>query len=122
MNPSRSSSLSRVAPLSRRSVDEIWATLISAARQAPVDNAQMHAPLGFSARVAALGLSGRRTAPSLLEAFSLRALGLAGLTAALALIVHFSVPQSVAAAEEELFFTVEDPSTLLLGEAGGLYE
>jgi len=123
MNPSRSPQPLRATHQSRRPADEIWATLIRAARGAPTeDNAAAHAPFGFSARVAALGLAERRAAPSLLEAFSLRALGLAGLAAALALVVHFSVPQSVAAADEELFFTVEDPSTLLLGEAGGLYE
>jgi len=121
MNPSRSP-LPPHAPQSRRSVDEIWATLIRAARHASVDDTETSAPLGFSVRVAALGLAARRSAPSLLESFSLRALGLAGLAAVLAFAVHFSVPKSVAAADEELFFTVEDPSALLLGESGGTYE
>jgi len=121
MNPSRSP-LPHHVSLSRRSADEIWATLIHAARHVPVDNAESQAPLGFSTRIAALALSERRAAPSLLEAFSLRALGIAGLAVALAFIAHFSVPQSVAAADEELFFTVEDPSALLLGETGGTYE
>jgi len=122
MNPSRLPHPSRASHQSRRSADEIWATLVSAARQAPVDDAEARAPLGFSTRVAALGLAERRVAPSLLEAFSLRALGLAGLAVALAVVAHLSVPQSVAAADEELFFTVEDPSALLLGETGGSYE
>jgi len=121
MNPSRSP-LPHHSPQSRRSADEIWATLIHAARHVSVDSAEARAPLGFSTRVAALGLAERRAAPSLLEAFSLRALGFAGLAAVLAFAVHFSVPQSVAAADEELFFTVEDPSALLLGETGGTYE
>jgi len=121
MNPSRLSE-PRPANQSRRAADAIWATLISAARQAPDDNADARAPLGFSTRVAALALAQRRSVPSLLEAFSLRALGLAGLAVALAFVAHLSVPQSVAAADEELFFMIEDPSALLLGETGGTYE
>jgi len=123
MNPSRSPQHHCAPRQSRRPSDEIWAELTRAARFALANtNEESHAPLGFSARVAALGLAERRTAPSLLEAFSLRALGLAGLAAALALVAHFSVPQSVAAAEEEPFFAVEDPSALFLGETGGVYE
>jgi len=123
MNPSRSPRHHRASP-GRRPADEVWAELTRAARLAPTEgNAAAHAPLGFSTRVAALGLAERRLAPSLLEALSLRALGLASLAAALALVAHFSVPQSVAAADEEFFFTVEDPSVLLLGEnGGGFYE
>jgi len=123
MNPSRSlPHRASPSPQSRRSADEIWAMLVSAARHAPLGNEDAQPPLGFSARCAALGLAERRATPSLLEAFSLRALGLAGLAVALAFVAHFSVPQSVAAADEELFFTVEDPSALLLGETGGTYE
>jgi len=124
MNPSCSSQHSRAPHQSHRSADEIWAELTRAARLTAADNEAdlAHAPLGFSTRVAALALAERRVSPSLLEAFSLRALGLAGLAAALALVAHFSVPQSVAASDEELFFTVEDTSALLLGETGGIYE
>jgi|GEM_PF-565007 len=126
MNPSRSPRHHHCASSRRRSADEIWAELTRAALLTPPEDNEAdlaHAPLGFSTRVAALGLAERRAAPSLLEAFSLRALGLASLAAALALVAHFSVPQSVAAADEEFFFTVEDPSSLLLGETGGgLYE
>ncbi|KXU36648.1 hypothetical protein AXK11_03715 [Cephaloticoccus primus] len=111
----------------RRSADATWAELTRAARQ--LSSAEFSAncgpeaaPYGFATRVAARALAQRRSSPSLLETLSLRALGLAGLTMALALAAHFFVPQSVAAADEELFFAVEDPSAIILGEGGGAYE
>ena len=68
--------------------DQKWPRLTSAARGA-VDPRDTAAPYGFATRVAALAFSGQ-AAPSLLERFSLRALGLAGLAAALFLVSDYS--------------------------------
>jgi len=126
MNPARSPHRDPSRALyARRSADEIWSALTRAARHAVLDDAAApaHPPLGFSARVAAHAFAARRSGlPSLLEQFSLRALGLAGLAVALAFAAHFSVPQSVAAPDEEPFFTIEDPAALVLSETGGGYE
>lgn len=44
-------------------------------------------PVGFATRVVALGLAARTEGPTLVEAFSLRAVGLAGFVAVLSLAV-----------------------------------
>ncbi|MFM1850841.1 MAG: hypothetical protein RIS54_525 [Verrucomicrobiota bacterium] len=93
--------------------DELWRKLTAAARQAPAP-ADETAPYGFAARVAARGMSGRRTSGSLVEQFALRALGFAGLAAALALVTHFSVPAS-AQSDEASLFSLEDPAAIVLG-------
>ena len=93
--------------------DEIWRKLTTAARQAPPRGDET-APYGFSSRVTARAFSGRKTGGSLIEQFALRALSVAGLAAALALVTHFSVPASNAS-EDESLFTVEDPAAIVLG-------
>jgi hypothetical protein len=66
-----------------------WSRLARAAR--PSGEAFLDAaPFGFATRVAALGLAARAEAPSLLEAFALRALALAGLVAGLSLALGFA--------------------------------
>jgi hypothetical protein len=59
--------------------DQKWTRLVAAARSAP-DDRDLAAPYGFSTRVAALAFAQARSS-SLLERFSLRALGVAALLA-----------------------------------------
>ena len=68
--------------------DQKWPRLVTAARRAgdPRDTA---APYGFATRVAALAL-GQGHAVSLLERFSLRALGLAAVLALVCVAANFS--------------------------------
>jgi len=68
--------------------DQKWPRLIAAARGAS-DTRDTAAPYGFATRVAALALSGR-AAGSLLERFSLRALGLAALLAVACVAANYS--------------------------------
>lgn len=68
--------------------DQKWSRLVAAARSAQ-DPRDAAAPYGFATRVAALAL-GQRRAVSLLERFSLRALGLAALLAVVCLAANFS--------------------------------
>jgi peptidoglycan/LPS O-acetylase OafA/YrhL len=68
--------------------DQKWSRLVAAARSAQ-DTRDTAAPYGFATRVAALAL-GQQQAVSLLERFSLRALGLAGLLALVCVAANFS--------------------------------
>jgi len=61
-----------------------WSRLARAARPT-AETSPVGAPFGFATRVAALGLAARPEGPSLVEVFSLRAVGLAGLVAVLSL-------------------------------------
>lgn len=70
-------------------LDEKWMRLTEAARRAG-DPRETAAPYGFATRVAALGLAPERAAVSLLERFSLRALGLAALLAAVCFAANYS--------------------------------
>ena len=96
--------------------DEIWRKLTAAARQAPPrgDDA---APFGFASRVSARALGSRRSGGAMIERLALRALSVAGLAAALALVTHLSVPASNASDDESLF-TLEDPAAIVLGVTG----
>lgn len=57
-----------------------WARLTAAARTVQ-DDRDTAAPYGFATRVAALGLAQEHKAASLIDAFALRALGIAALVA-----------------------------------------
>lgn len=74
--------------------DQKWSRLTTAARSAqdPRDTA---APYGFAPRVAALALAQEHMAGSLLERFSLRALGFAGLLALGCVAANFSTVTSL---------------------------
>ena len=74
--------------------DQKWPRLVAAARQAP-DTRDTAAPYGFATRVAALALAPQRAAGSVLERFSLRALGLAGLLALACVAANLSTLQSL---------------------------
>lgn len=66
-----------------------WSRLTAAARHAP-DARETAAPYGFATRVAALALAPARVGPSLLERFSLRALGVACLLAVVSAAANYS--------------------------------
>jgi hypothetical protein len=74
--------------------DQKWPRLAAAARQAQ-DTRDTAAPYGFATRVAALAMAQERFAVSLLERFSLRALGLAGLLALVCVAANFSTLTSL---------------------------
>jgi hypothetical protein len=74
--------------------DQQWPRLAAAARQAQ-DTRDTAAPYGFATRVAALAMARDRLAASLLERFSLRALGLAGLLALVCVAANFSTLASL---------------------------
>ena len=65
-------------------MDPKWSRLVTAARGA-TDDRDAAAPYGFSTRVAALALAGPGSRTPLLERWSLRALGVAGLLAAVSI-------------------------------------
>jgi len=74
--------------------DQNWSRLTTAARTAP-DPRDTAAPYGFATRVVALAMAQERVAGSLLEQFSLRALGLAGLLALVCVAANFSTVASL---------------------------
>ena len=63
-----------------------WSRLARAARPT-AETPPVGPPFGFATRVVALGLAARTEGPTLVEAFSLRAVGLAGFVAVLSLAV-----------------------------------
>jgi hypothetical protein len=65
-----------------------WSRLVAAARQAP-DDRDASAPYGFATRIAALAVHPQRTMASLLERFSLRAVGIAGLLALASVAMNY---------------------------------
>jgi len=69
--------------------DSKWPRLAAAARSAP-DDRDPAAPYGFATRVAALAMAPERAVASLLERFSLRALGLAALLAVVCVAANYS--------------------------------
>jgi hypothetical protein len=69
--------------------DQNWPRLAAAARRA-ADTRDTAAPHGFATRVAALALVPERAAASLLERFSLRALGVAALLAVVCVAANYS--------------------------------
>ena len=66
-----------------------WSRLTAAARLAP-QSGETSAPYGFSTRIAAMALAGERVGVSLLERFSLRALGVACLLAVVSAAANYS--------------------------------
>lgn len=76
-----------------------WNKLVSAARQAPAD-ADVSAPYGFATRVAALALSEDRPMSSLFARYSLRALGVACLLAAVSVAANYSAITSMFGADD----------------------
>jgi hypothetical protein len=89
-----------------------WSRLASAARQVP-DDRDVSAPYGFATRVAALAWD-RRPGGSLFERFALRAVGVAGILAALSVIANFTFLSNNDTAEDEL--PADDPVSVLLAE------
>lgn len=71
--------------------DQAWQRLVTAARNAPTEDRDASAPHCFATRVSALAMSADRSAASLFERFSWRALGVAGLLAAVCVIADYSV-------------------------------
>lgn len=83
-----------------------WSRLAAAARQAP-EARETAAPYGFSTRVAALAFAQERAPVSLLERFSLRALGVACLLAVVSAAVNYSAVANALTEQEGL--TTDDP-------------
>ena len=91
--------------------DQSWARLTAGARRAPRGTAAA-APFGFSTRVAALAFAAERPMRSLLERFSLRAVGVASLLAVASVVVNYPV-LTAHPADDELI-ALEDPVAMLL--------
>lgn len=85
-----------------------WLRLVAAARRAPADSRDTSAPYGFSARVAALAMATplERPLSALFERLSLRAIGVAGLLAAVS--VAANLPPVLRMLEEDAI-AVQDP-------------
>ncbi len=84
-----------------------WSRLVAAARLVPTDRRDESAPLGFAARVSALGLARvEPTFSALFARFSLRALGVCGLLMILGVSLNFS---SVLNAFESDLVVLNDP-------------
>jgi hypothetical protein len=94
--------------------DHSWARLTAGARLAPRD-AEAAAPYGFSTRVAALAFAAERPMRSLLERFSLRAVGVAGLLAVLSVAVNYAELTAMPAEDDAI--TLEDPVAVLLAQS-----
>ena len=90
--------------------DQSWARLTAGARRAPRGIAAA-APFGFSTRVAALAFAAEGPMRSLLERFSLRAVGVASLLAVASVVVNY--PVLTAHPADELI-ALEDPVATLL--------
>ncbi len=88
-----------------------WQRLATAARHAP-DDRDTAAPYGFSTRLAALALAAERPVVSLLERFSLRALGIAAALAVLSVTVHYTLPANSSSDDDEI--SVDDPVAALI--------
>ena len=67
-----------------------WARLTAAARTVQQDERDASAPYGFATRVAALGFAQERKTRSLMDAFALRALGVAALVALFSVVLSYS--------------------------------
>ncbi len=85
-----------------------WLRLVTAARRAPADSRDTAAPYGFATRVASLAMSGvaERPLTALFERLSLRAIGVAGLLAAVS--VAANLPPVLQALEDDVL-AVQDP-------------
>ena len=91
-----------------------WSRLAAGARR-HADDRDLAAPYGFATRVAALAMATERARASLLERFSLRAMGIACLLLVTSLAANYSAI-SAAFAEEPL--VPGDPVAELLDSSG----
>ena len=66
-----------------------WARLTAAAREVQ-DDRDTSAPYGFATRVTALGFNSGRKAASLIDAFALRAVGIAALLAVFSVAMNYN--------------------------------
>lgn len=92
--------------------DKAWQRLAAAARRAPAD-AAAPVPYGFATHVAARALAEPGPTGLSLERLALRAVGIACLAAVLGVAANFGVFTN-AGAEDEGFFTTEDPAAIVL--------
>jgi hypothetical protein len=92
--------------------ENAWQRLAAAARRAPPD-APATVPFGFATRVAAQALAQPAPAGLSLERLALRAVGVACLAAVLGVAANYSVLAN-GGAEEERFFTTDDPAAIVL--------
>lgn len=92
--------------------EKAWQRLAAAARRAPPD-APATVPYGFATRVAAQALAQPAPAGLSLERLALRALGVACLAAMLGVAANYSVFTN-GGADEEGFFTTDDPAAIVL--------
>lgn len=96
------------------SPEKNWQRLAAAARRAPATPAEA-APYGFATRVAARAFAAPRPAGSVLERFSLRALGVACMMALLGAAFSYThVEATAAVSAEDSFFNTDDPAAVLL--------
>ena len=97
-----------------------WSRLTAAARRAP-DDRDTAAPYGFATRVAALALRQERRVSSLLERFSLHALGVACLLTWATVTTNYSVVTKLFVEEETVpavtTITTDDPVAELVDVA-----
>lgn len=94
-----------------------WPRLAAAARRVP-DDRDTAAPYGFATRVAAIAMTAERSAVSLLERFSLRALGIACLLAVVTLATNYSVVAQLFVEDEAIpAMTTDDPVAELVDVA-----
>ena len=91
--------------------EQSWARRTAGARRAP-RGPDAAAPFGFSTRVAALAFAAEGPMRSLLERFSLRAVGVASLLAVASVVVSYPV-LTAHPADDELI-ALEDPVAMLL--------
>jgi hypothetical protein len=90
-----------------------WARLTAGARRAPADARDAAAPFGFSTRLAALAFAAERPVASLIERFSLRALGFASLLALASVAANYSA-LAASVSDDEPALTGDDPVAVLL--------
>src|SRR4051794_21190444 len=91
-----------------------WARLAAGARRASAaDVRDTKAPFGFSTRIAALALAAERPVASLMERFSLRALGFASLLALASVAANYSAIVS-SMADDDASLAGDDPVVMLL--------
>lgn len=95
------------------SPEKNWQRLAAAARRAPATPDEA-APYGFATRVAAQAFTTQRPVGSLLERFSLRALGVACLLALVGVGANYSRLSEITSPADEGFFMTEDPAAVVL--------
>ncbi len=91
--------------------DQSWARLTAGVRRAPRGTDAV-APFGFSTRVVVLAFAAEGPMRSLLERFSLRAVGVASLLAVASVVVSY--PVLTAHPVDDELIALEDPVAMLL--------